>query len=443
MSIDVSNITVDNCPTKFSRFAKHLKEVDTTQYAELDDDSKTFFDYTYNFTAVPSIPTSLAGIDASEYEESTITFIAGVASEYAVKTLQVTAGSGAVLEQQSFTIDGEPTSDGDITIDGETIAILDADDAAGVATKIRAHSFTNWTTGGTGADITLTAKTYGDKVDVVLDFGTTGATATGGITEDVKGTTTAGNITITLEGPGPVTVAIADGDDINTVAAAIAAETYTGWTAGVVGDTVTFTCDTYGPKTGSFADTDTTGVTVSTGDLVDSNVGVDASGNVTIALDGNNFVTALAIDDDTPTKVAIAVQATSYTGFVAVRSGDDVTFTAAAYGDKAPDITFDDTDTTGVTGSVSVGQQGFNGVTVTWTDNGPESDSYSLYYITGAVGTEVLADVLAGTEFVGTKNPAGTNIPASNTKVGIVLAGVNEIGTSTYAGPIFVDVVAP
>jgi len=438
---DLTNVTVDNTPTRFPRIAKHLTEVDPDQLNALDATSKTFYDHCYDFSAVPTKPTSLAGVDSSEKEVCKLTVTAPVASEYAVKTLQVLTGSDAVLEVQSFTVTAACSSSGDLTVDGDTVAVLDTDDAAAVAGKIRAASLTNWTTSGSGADVILTAKTYDDKAEVVLNAGGTGTTFSA-ISEDTKGTTTAGNITITLEGPGAVTVAISDGDDVATVVASIDGETYTGWTTSVDGDTVTFTCDTYGPKTGSFVDTDSTGVTVATGDLVDDNVGVDASGNVTVTLDGTPYVTALAIDDDTVEKVATAIGATSYgAGWSAGVVGDVVTFTAVGYGDASPDISFADTDTTGAAGTTSVETQGLNQVTVTWTDVGPASDSYKVYYKTSAAGTETQADILGETEFTGTKNPLGTDIPAAATKIGFVVAGVNEVGTGEYTDPVFVDIV--
>lgn len=436
---DLTNITVDNTPTRFPRIAKHLTEVDPDQLNALDSTSKTFYDHCYDFSAVPSKPTLLAGIDSSEKEVCKLTVTAPVASEKAVKTLEVLTGSNAVLEVQSFTVTAACSSSGDLTVDGDTVAVLDTDDAAAVAGKIRAASLTNWTTSGSEADVILTAKTYDDKAEVVLNAGTTGVTFSA-ISEDIKGTTTAGNVTITLEGPGAVNIAIGDGDNVATVVAAIGGGTYAGWTPTVDGSIITFTCDTYGPKTGSFA-AGSTGVTVTSGDLVDDNIGVDASGNVTVTLDGVGTATALAIDDDTVEKVATKIGATSYgAGWSAGVVGAVVTFTAVGYGDQSPDISFADTDTTGVAGTPSVETQGLNQVTVTWTDNGPGSDSYKIYYKTGTAGTETQADILAGTEFTGTKNPLGTDIPAAATKIGFVVAGVNEVGTSEYTGPIFVDI---
>ncbi len=79
-------------------------------------------------------------------------------------------------------------------------------------------------------------------------------------------------------------------------------------------------------------------------------------------------------------------------------------------------------------------------VTITWTDAGAVSTSYSVFYKTGCAGTELEAAILAATEFTGTKSPAGTVITASGTKVGFVVAGVNANGIGAYAGPVFVDV---
>lgn len=74
-----------------------------------------------------------------------------------------------------------------VTLDGvaTNVAVLLADTATVVATKIRAAVFTGWTTGGTGITVTFTANTIGVKTDAVYSAGTAGATGT--MTTTVQG----------------------------------------------------------------------------------------------------------------------------------------------------------------------------------------------------------------------------------------------------------------
>ena len=82
----------------------------------------------------------------------------------------------ATYQIQSFTITAGASASNNITIDGETVAVAIGDTVGNVGDKIRLHAFTNWTVGGVGANVTLTAKAYGDYADVVLDAGVTGVT---------------------------------------------------------------------------------------------------------------------------------------------------------------------------------------------------------------------------------------------------------------------------
>lgn len=91
-----------------------------------------------------------------------------------INTLAVTAGAA---------------SSGNVTInlDGKdfTVAVVAADDATAVATKIRAASFAGWTTGGSGSSISFTALESGEKVTATFSGGTTGVTAT--VTKTLSG----------------------------------------------------------------------------------------------------------------------------------------------------------------------------------------------------------------------------------------------------------------
>jgi hypothetical protein len=204
-------------------------------------------------------------------------FSIGADAVFEVASLEVIAGVASTYEVESFSVTGAPTSDGNITVDGETIAILDLDDEAGVATKIRAHSFTNWTTGGTGANVILTAKTYGDKTLVVVSAGTTGATFSA-VSEDTPGTDKAGNVTVTLNGAA-TTVAMTSTETTTTVATKIRNTSFSGWTTGGTGTTVTFTSTSYGNKTDAIYSPGSTGAigTMSTSQQGTAGEGVVAS----------------------------------------------------------------------------------------------------------------------------------------------------------------------
>jgi len=94
-------------------------------------------------------------------------------------------------EVATLTITAEPTGAGDVTITlngvDVTVAVLDEDTINGVATKIRAGTFTGWKTGGEGAAVTFTCNTFGTKTDAVYSPGTTGAAGT--METTVQGTT--------------------------------------------------------------------------------------------------------------------------------------------------------------------------------------------------------------------------------------------------------------
>jgi hypothetical protein len=88
-------------------------------------------------------------------------------------------------EQWNLEITGACTSSGNVTVilAGGTpvvVALTNGDAINDVATKIRNASYTGWAAGGTGANVTFTATTYGDKTGTFsyTDTDTTGATGT-------------------------------------------------------------------------------------------------------------------------------------------------------------------------------------------------------------------------------------------------------------------------
>lgn len=96
----------------------------------------------------------------------------------------------AYNEVNTIAVTAVPTADGNVTInlDGKdfTVAVATTDNTTTlVATKIRAAAYTGWTTGGSGASVTFTSTTTGEKVTATFNGGTTGVTAT--VTKTVSG----------------------------------------------------------------------------------------------------------------------------------------------------------------------------------------------------------------------------------------------------------------
>jgi len=86
------------------------------------------------------------------------------------------------FETASLTVTAACSTSGNVTVTlnevDETVAIVGTDDINGVATKIRAASFSGWTTGGADAVVTFTCDTSGNKTDATYAEGSTGATGT-------------------------------------------------------------------------------------------------------------------------------------------------------------------------------------------------------------------------------------------------------------------------
>jgi hypothetical protein len=73
-------------------------------------------------------------------------------------------------------------------------------------------------------------------------------------------------------------------------------------------------------------------------------------------------------------------------------------------------------------------------LTATWTDVAPASTGYKVFYRLCPLGTENLAFVVAGTEWVGAKAAAGTVITglSNGSQYGVVVAGTNAQTISGY-----------
>lgn len=90
--------------------------------------------------------------------------------------------SGNTKEVDTLSVTGAPSSSNNVTITlngvAKTVAVLSTDNTTGVATKIRAATFTGWTTGGTGTEVSFTNLLPGVVIPPVFSAGTTGSTAT-------------------------------------------------------------------------------------------------------------------------------------------------------------------------------------------------------------------------------------------------------------------------
>jgi hypothetical protein len=173
------------------------------------------------------------------------------------KNIAVTIG---VAEVASLNVTGACTTSGNVTVTlngtAQTVALDSTTDTTAtlVATKIRNTTFSGWTTGGTGTTVTFTANTIGVKSNATYVAGSTGA---------------AGTMTTPTDGLGA--------DTATDVATKIRNTSFTGWTTGGSGTSVTFTAAAAGTQgipvfsggttgtTGAFAVT-TQGVAVRTSD---------------------------------------------------------------------------------------------------------------------------------------------------------------------------------
>jgi len=79
-------------------------------------------------------------------------------------------------ESAVFTVTGAPSSAGNITVAGVTVAVLDTDTVEDVATKIAATAFTGFVVTVDGDEVTFLATAEGNVSNVTASAGTTGAT---------------------------------------------------------------------------------------------------------------------------------------------------------------------------------------------------------------------------------------------------------------------------
>lgn len=107
---------------------------------------------------------------------NTLSLIARSYGDKALQTIVIDAGlTGVAFSAVTTTTPGSaaPTA-GDITIDNETVSLAEADleTVVKVATKIAAHSFTNWTVERDGAGLVFTALGEGAIGDLVVALDT-------------------------------------------------------------------------------------------------------------------------------------------------------------------------------------------------------------------------------------------------------------------------------
>ena len=98
---------------------------------------------------------------------------------------------------------------------------------------------------------------------------------------------------------------------------------------------------------------------------------------------------------------------------------------------KALSLATDSTTSTEITFSFSLGE-------------GAEVDTYTVYYLAGAAGTEDASTIKStGSTFGGAVDPAGTTLTGltSSTQYGIVVETSNEVGTQ-LSDPLFASTTA-
>lgn len=132
-------------------------------------------------TAVSSLVFGFGGADPNwelAAANNTMTLLAKTYGDKQLQTIVVNNGlTGISFSAVTEHVKGSaaPTA-GDITVAGETVTLIEADVAtlAKVATKIAAHSFSDWTVERVGAGLTLTALGEGaiNDVTVALDTAT-------------------------------------------------------------------------------------------------------------------------------------------------------------------------------------------------------------------------------------------------------------------------------
>jgi uncharacterized membrane protein YgcG len=112
---------------------------------------------------------------------------------YTTNTRKYLAAATMQVLTLTVTAAATATASANVTVNGTMVpvALTTGDATTAVATKIRAASFTGYTTGGTGAVVTFTATTAGAKGAYAYDANGTGATATFAVTTPGRGAITA------------------------------------------------------------------------------------------------------------------------------------------------------------------------------------------------------------------------------------------------------------
>lgn len=245
-------------------------------------------------------------------------------------------------EIASLDISGAVSTAGNVTVtlDGVavTVAVLLADTATVVATKIRGTAFAGWTTGGTGINVTFTANAIGVKTDAVYSAGTTGATGTMSTTVQGENINTGGVVTLPtymLTATLPAGAKIARFDVKNTTTN--------------YNDTLTQNMDT---RSGG------------------------RKGELPLVL-----VSGTGLDNVTLSDVIDEITKTEFVGFLEMKNGD-----VFAIGSQFGCMISTAVDSTG-------GQDGdLNGVTITITTD--EADSFRKFWLTSTAVAQVIASTL-------------------------------------------------
>jgi hypothetical protein len=182
------------------------------------------------------------GVDGFMCQGNTFFFGYSTASKE-VNVLTITApatGAGNV----TVSLDGSGNTDSGALVPF-TVALDGSETTTdAVATKIRAATYTGWTTGGAGSVVTFTSTWVGPKTNMTFSAGATGTTGstTKASLNVTAPCTTSGNVTVTVDG---VAKTVALNSAVHTTPELVAdairtTVTAAGWTVGGVGRAVTF-----------------------------------------------------------------------------------------------------------------------------------------------------------------------------------------------------------
>ena len=99
---------------------------------------------------------------------------------YKIVPLKMEKNDAAEISTVMFTAGASTSGNIKVTLNGIafTVEVTSGDTATGIATKVRAATFTGWTTGGIGASVIFTATKASTKSATTFSSGATGASAT-------------------------------------------------------------------------------------------------------------------------------------------------------------------------------------------------------------------------------------------------------------------------